>query len=179
MAHPIPPQVLAALAMRQVALGGVGMPMMIPMGAVAQQQQVQVWQGQFPPPEAIERYEKTLPGTFNRMVTMAEQLQAAQIEDSRRAMELARKDTKRGHYLGFFVAIAAIASALGCVALGQPWVAALLVSVPVMAVAQALVASSRSETPSQVIQAAANLPVPTPPPAASPVPSGNDSAAGI
>ena len=36
--------------------------------------EVQVWQGQFPPPDAVEKYEAVLPGAFDRIVAMAERL---------------------------------------------------------------------------------------------------------
>jgi uncharacterized membrane protein len=47
--------------------------------------QVQLWQGQFPPPDALERYEKLLPGAFNRMMVMAETAQTNQAADIKRA----------------------------------------------------------------------------------------------
>jgi uncharacterized membrane protein len=126
--------------------------------AVGQQQTLQVWQGQYPPPEAVERYEKLLPGALNRMMTMAEKLQAAQIDQSKHSLTYLQNDTRRAHWLGFAIALAAIGGAIWCVALDQPWVAGLLVGVPVMAVARALIESSKKETPSQVIQAAAHVP---------------------
>ena len=39
-------------------------------------QQVQTWQSPYPPPEHIKEYEKILPGTFDRILKMAEQAQA-------------------------------------------------------------------------------------------------------
>jgi uncharacterized membrane protein len=53
------------------------------------QQQLQVWKGQFPPPQAMEHYEKVLPGSVDRMIKMAEELQKAQIEQSSRALTFA------------------------------------------------------------------------------------------
>ena len=87
-----------------VGLGvGSPIPVFLPTagGALAQAQQtVQLWQGQYPPPEAIERYEKVLPGAFNRMIAMAEKLQAAQIEEAKRANAYTHSDTKRGRVCG-------------------------------------------------------------------------------
>ncbi len=107
--------------------------------------QTQVWQGQYPPPEAVERYERVSPGAFDRMIRMAEQLQAAQIENLRRAQEYLQTDTRRGHWLGWSVAILAMGGALGCLALGYPWVASLFLGIPVMAVAKALIESVKSK----------------------------------
>ncbi|HUC12454.1 MAG TPA: DUF2335 domain-containing protein, partial [Stellaceae bacterium] len=55
---------------RPVMAGAVPMPLAL-MGA---QQSVRLWQAPYPPPEAIERYEKVLPGSFDRMIKMAEGL---------------------------------------------------------------------------------------------------------
>jgi cadmium resistance protein CadD (predicted permease) len=72
---------------------------------------------------------------------MAEQLQAAQIKQTDTAAQFAQNDTRRGHWLGFVVAIAALIAAIVSLLLGNPWVAGLCLSVPVMAVAKALIDS--------------------------------------
>jgi len=105
------------------------------------QQTVQVWQGQYPPPDALERYEALLPGAFDRMMRMAEQLQAAQIQISQQALQYARADTRRAHWLGWVVAILAMGGALYALQL-NPWVASLFLGIPVMAVAKALIEST-------------------------------------
>jgi uncharacterized membrane protein len=118
------------------------MPVFLPMpaGQVSQTQQtVQLWQGQYPPPEAIEHYEKVLPGSFDRMIAMAERLQAAQIDESRRAHDHTHADNRRGQWLGFSAAVSAMLCALAALALNNPWVAAAFISVPVMGVAKVLV----------------------------------------
>jgi uncharacterized membrane protein len=106
-------------------------------------QQVQVWQGPYPPPEAVAAYERILPGTFNRILQMAERAQEGQIATLQRAQEFQRRDTKRGHVLGFIGLIVGMAGAAYCVALHQPYVAVAFLSVPVMAVAKALVDSAK------------------------------------
>ncbi len=58
--------------------------------------QLHVWEGQFPPPEAIERYERILPGAFDRIIAMAEASQQAQSADTKRAHDYAQADTRRG-----------------------------------------------------------------------------------
>ena len=119
----------------------VGVPFGAPAFAV---QQVQVWQGQFPPPDAIERYEAVHPGTFGRLVTMAERQQQAVIESASEARRFQRADNQRGQYLGFLVTVLAIVGAVLCAFFGQPWIAAALVGVPVLSVAKALVDSARA-----------------------------------
>jgi uncharacterized membrane protein len=157
-AIPIPPQVLAQILARsgQGIPPGIGIPIAFPTTLpVAQTQQtVQLWQGQYPPPEAIEHYEKVLPGSFNRMITMAEQLQEAQIAEAKRANEYTKNDSRRGHWLGFMTAITAMGCALVSLYFGYPWVSSIFISVPVMGVAKALVDSAKQSSPSEMIAAA-------------------------
>jgi hypothetical protein len=94
----------------------------------------------------------------NRMVSMAEQLQAAQIEEARRIHELTRLDSRRGQWLGWSTTVLAMGGAMGCLYFGYPWVAAPFLSVPVMAVAKALVESAKSQSPAEIIKAATQMP---------------------
>ena len=110
---------------------------------IVQQQQLQVWQGQYPPPDAIERYEAVLPGAFDRMIRMAEGTQSAQIRVVEDGLKATARDVARGHWLGFITSLAAMCGAIGSVLLHQPWVAGAFLSVPVMAVARALVESAK------------------------------------
>jgi uncharacterized membrane protein len=137
------------------------MPVFLPTpgGQLSQiQQTIQLWQGQYPPPEAIEHYEKVLPGSFDRMIAMAERLQAAQIDESRRAHDYTHADNRRGQWLGFSAAVTAMFCALAAVWLDNPWVAAAFVSVPVMGVAKVLVESVRKPSPADFLTAAASQP---------------------
>jgi uncharacterized membrane protein len=112
---------------------------------VGVQQAVQIWQSPYPPPEAIERYEKICPGTFDRMLGMAERLQAAQIKQTETSNQFIQNDTRRGQWLGFAVAMAALIAAIVVVLIGNPWVASLCLSVPVMAIAKALIDSVKAK----------------------------------
>ena len=134
----------------------------LPVGAVAglSLQQVQVWQGQFPPPDAVERYEVALPGSFDRIIRMAERQLDASVEGASEARHYLREDSRRGHWLGWSVTVAALAGAVTCAFIGQPWVAGALVAVPVMGVAKALIDSSQNKP-------AAPAAVSTQPPSAS------------
>jgi hypothetical protein len=60
--------------------------------------------------------ERVLPGTFNRLITMAENLQAAQISQSIKVLDLTHATNTRGQWLGFAATILAMGGALGCVA---------------------------------------------------------------
>jgi uncharacterized membrane protein len=140
----------------------MGLPIGLP--AMIGQQSVQVWQGQFPPPEAVEKYEGVLPGSFDRMIKMAENLQAAQIEETRRAQEYTRDDSRRGHWLAFAAVALATVGAVVTATIGQPWVAAALVGIPVMGVAKALVDSVKRPSPADIVRAVGDgASVPEPP----------------
>jgi Predicted membrane protein (DUF2335) len=102
------------------------------------QAQLQAWQGQYPPPDAIERYEKVLPGSFDRMITMAEELQAAQIGESGRVVGYTNAASRRGHYLGAGTMVVAMGCALAALYLGNGWVAGAFLTLPVMGVAKSL-----------------------------------------
>jgi hypothetical protein len=93
-----------------------------PPGTSLVGQAVQIWQSPYPPPDAVERYEKICPGAFDRILGMA-----------------------CAHWLGFVVAIAALIAAIVSLLFGDnPWVAGLCLSVPVMAVAKALIDSAKA-----------------------------------
>ncbi len=123
--------------------GGILFPMQIAGQSIVQQS----WQGPYPPPDAIERYERALPGFFDRIVSMAERMEAAQIEQSASALEHQRQATRHGQDLGFVAAVAALTGALVCAFIGQPIIAGAFLTVPIMSVAIALVNSAKHSPP--------------------------------
>jgi uncharacterized membrane protein len=128
-------------------------PQQLPLPMIARQQ-IQVWQGPYPPPEALREYEKIQPGAFNRMLTMAEQAQTAQINSIQRAQENQRRDSRRGQWLGAGISVIAMGLAVYCAMNGQSVVGGLLLSVPVMAVGKALiegVRGPRAQPPTPVV----------------------------
>jgi uncharacterized membrane protein len=131
------------------------------MGSIQHVQQIQMMRvGPYPPPHEMREYESILPGAFNRIVSMAEQAQAAQIATMQQAQNYARRDARRGQVLGFITALAAMGGAIWCVHVGSPSVAGLFLSVPVLAVAKALIDSAKKP-------AASPLPEPAQTPASS------------
>jgi uncharacterized membrane protein len=131
----------------------VGMQATVPMGATIQAvavQQVQSWQGPFPPPEAIERYEGVLAGSFDRLLKMAEQQQSLTFDAATHARDLLQKDTSRGHWFGFLLALLAIIGAVACSLLGNTAVAIALLGVPLLSVAKAFVDSASGKSVVQV-----------------------------
>ena len=125
-------------------LSGLGVQPMLPgLPTLLGVQHTQVWQGQFPPPDAVERYEKVLPGAFNRIITMAERQQEAGIERSKQANIYRHADVKRAHYLGAAVTTIALIFALIALKMGSLIVAGAFLSVPVLSVGKAILDSVR------------------------------------
>jgi hypothetical protein len=118
-------------------------------GVMAQQVQLQLqqWQSPYPPPQHVREYEAILPGTLDRIVKMVEAGQQAQIDTVATAQAHTHADSRRGNYLGFATTVIAMGCAVWCAKLGQPWVAGLLLSVPVMSVAKALIEGTRRGRP--------------------------------
>jgi uncharacterized membrane protein len=106
-------------------------------------QQTRIWQGQIPPPEAMAQFEQILPGSFDRILKMAEKQQEGQIQNINQAQRLAGNDVQRGHYLGFALSALAIVSASWFVHEHAQVIAGLCLGVPVLAVAKALIDSAR------------------------------------
>jgi len=123
-------------------------PMMFPYAPVIGMglQQVQMWHAPFPPPQAVRDYEHVLPGSWDRLLTMAEESQAAQISTMREAQKCCSHDTRRGHWLGVAALFGAMGGALYSVATRQPWAAAAFLSIPVMAVARSFTQTTRDLT---------------------------------
>ena len=75
---------------------------------------------------------------------MAEQLPTAQIAQSKLALDYSYFNGRRGQWLGWGATILAMGGALFCTWIGSPWVAGVFLSVPVMAVAKALVDATKA-----------------------------------
>jgi uncharacterized membrane protein len=101
------------------------------------------WQGPIPPPALIQQYNQVVENGAERIMRMAEQAQAAEIEMGRAWVA----ENRRGQWLGACVSMIALvlAAALGAFGLfsaaqlGFYILPAALVSVPVFAVVRAIV----------------------------------------
>jgi uncharacterized membrane protein len=108
--------------------------------------------GPFPSPVAIKEYEAILPGTFERILKMAEAAQSDQTETVKFAQRGQRRDTARVHWLAAGMSIAAMIGAGFCAWIHEPWVAGCFLGVPVFAVARALIESLKAPSADQIIQ---------------------------
>jgi uncharacterized membrane protein len=108
--------------------------------------QLQAQNPLFPPPEFVKEYEKALPGSFDRILKLAENAQNAQIESVRFAQQTLKQESRRGTWLGFSVSIIAMACALYCVHLSQA-VASIFLGLPVLGIAKALIDSAKAPKP--------------------------------
>ncbi len=86
--------------------------------------------GPLPPPSMFSEYERVLSGSSDRIVTMAEKEQNHRIDWENRGLKASVQDTFRGQWFAFFIAIIAIGGAIYLGKINQPWVAAVLIGVP-------------------------------------------------
>jgi uncharacterized membrane protein len=105
-----------------------------------------MWMAPFPPPQAVLKYEEALPGSWDRMLTMAEEAQSADIRNVEHTGEYVSRGFERGQVFGFIAMLVAMGAALCCVKLNEPWVAAAFLSVPVMAAARSFVGSGHDRS---------------------------------
>jgi uncharacterized membrane protein len=117
---------------------------------------MQFWQGQFPPPAAVESYERVLPGCFDRMMKMAEKQLENQAQQTTNALQFASNDTRRGHWLGFAGLVVAMIFAFICFWKGETTSGLAFLSVPVFTAVRALIESAKKPSPGSVAKAIAN-----------------------
>ena len=173
-------------------LGGPSMmPPFLPPGiplprGMQVQIQAQFWQGQFPPPDVIEKYEKITPGSFDRIIQMAEKLQSAQIEETKRAQDYTQKDAARGQRLGFWSIIAAVIGATICALYGSYThtsgafaVAGAMIGLPLMGAVKALIDSAKTPSAKDFVASIDSPSAPVPrsklSPSAPPAPSSSEN----
>ncbi len=99
-----------------------------------------------PPPQALEAFEAAHPGAAERIITMAEREQAAQVAIVQRDMENERSATQRGQWLGFCLPVLFGAGSIATVVLGaHATVSVALASVPAIAAITAIVQGRKSQ----------------------------------
>ena len=106
-------------------------------GLVSQQ-----WSGPLPPPRALEQFDSIIPNGAERIMAMVEREQQHRIDQESAILEATIRDTRRGHWIGGAVSVLALVGCVFSVYLGaHPAVSVALVSLPVVAIIQAIVRS--------------------------------------
>jgi uncharacterized membrane protein len=103
----------------------------------------QQWSGPLPPPEALEKYDKVIPGSAARLLQLTEKEQVHRHTMDQNVLATKAGDVKRGQYLGFLIGGAAVVGAIA-VASFAPWVSVALVGVPVASIVNAIVKGRKS-----------------------------------
>lgn len=104
---------------------------------IAQRQQ---WGGPLPPPAALEHFEAIVPGSANRIITMAEREQLHRHSTERVAITADIADGKKGKNLGALISILALVGAVYVAVTGGPWqVSVALVGLPIASIVRDLV----------------------------------------
>ena len=102
------------------------------------------WVGPLPPPAALEAFEQAHPGSAERIITMAEREQSAQIAMIQTEMKDERSATARGQWLGFLLPVLFGAGSVVTVFMGaHPGVSVALATVPAIAAITAIVQGRR------------------------------------
>lgn len=95
----------------------------------------QHWSGPLPPPSALAQFEKIIPHGAERILAMVEREQAHRLATDKEDLSASIQDTRRGHYVGGLIALAAIAASVYTVYLGAHWaVSVALVGLPISAI---------------------------------------------
>lgn len=110
------------------------------------------WSGPLPPPAALEQFNSIIDNGAERIFKMAEAEQAARLAREAEAaqyeitkLDAIRRDSRRGQWLGFTIALAAVIAASATAYFGaHPAVSIALVGVPILGIVKAII-NSRSD----------------------------------
>lgn len=104
------------------------------------------WSGPLPPPQALERFNAIIPNGAERIIGMVEREQAHRLELEAIGLHATVRDTKRGHWMGLTISLAAIAAAAGTAYFGaHPTVSIALVSLPIVLIVRAMLGRKASD----------------------------------
>jgi len=99
----------------------------------------QQWVGPLPPPAALEQFNQIIPNGADRIMRMVEQEQAHRIAHEANGLSATIRDTRRGHWLGGAISIAAIFGSAYTAYIGaHPAVSMALVGIPITTIINAI-----------------------------------------
>jgi uncharacterized membrane protein len=99
----------------------------------------QQWSGPLPPPAALDQFNQIIPNGAERIMAMVEREQEHRISGEKAILQATISDTSRGHWIGFLIAVAAIAGAAWTAYINaHPSVSIALVGLPLVAIIQSV-----------------------------------------
>ncbi|MDR4485315.1 MAG: DUF2335 domain-containing protein [Nitrospirales bacterium] len=83
----------------------------------------QHFSGPLPPPEALEKYEKILPGAADRIFIMAEENNRFMMEMDEEVIRSQFQERRRGQFFGFMLGIFGLGGSFWLASIGHDWAA--------------------------------------------------------
>lgn len=108
---------------------------------------LQHFSGPLPPPEAFAKYDQTLTGAADRILTMAEKQQGNRLEMQNKILKSDIINEKLGLLFGFLIALSAIGGGVYCAHIGQTWAAVAIGGGGVAGLVAAFVQGTRARKP--------------------------------
>lgn len=106
----------------------------------------QTWTGPLPPPAALSQFDAIIPNGADRIMALVESEHRHRVEHESAIVKATIQDTRRGHYIGGAISLAAIVAAVVSVGMGaHPSVSIACVSLPVAIIIQAIVSSKSNK----------------------------------
>jgi uncharacterized membrane protein len=103
------------------------------------------YSGPLPPAEQMRAYEEVLPGSADRLLTMAEEQQKHRHHLEKTTVEGASKRAQQGLWLGFVISLVVLGLGTAVILLGYPAAGAAIMSVDVVALAGVFVYGRREQ----------------------------------
>lgn len=95
----------------------------------------QQWSGPLPPPAALAQFNELIPNGAERIFAMVQNEQTSRLAIETSMLSASIKDTRRGHFIGGFIAVLAIAASVYTAYIGAHWaVSVALVGLPIAAI---------------------------------------------
>jgi uncharacterized membrane protein len=105
-----------------------------------QTQQVSVsrqWTGPLPPPEALEKYNRSIPNGAERIVAMAEKEQGHRIEYEKLGLSASIIEARIGQIIGAIICVGAVAGSIYAASIGAQFFAIAILSIPLLGIIKA------------------------------------------
>jgi uncharacterized membrane protein len=108
------------------------------------------WSGPYPPPDLLRGYEDVLPGSANRIISMAERQQDHRHELEKTTVVGASKRAWWGLWLGFAISVIVLVLGTVTILLGYPWAGGTVMGVDVVALAGVFVVGQRQQSKERI-----------------------------